>query len=237
MSQHYVKVVIGMTVIAAAVVYLLLSGTTAGTMYFLTVHEVPQQRPTVEPAVVEGAPPVPMRVTNWVIPLTQTADTTPPSATPYPRTGAADVYEDVVVKVAFSEPVTGVDATTLTLTDAQGTGVPASVAQIGDYTWGLFPHQVFLARGATYTARVAASVCDYATNCLGQDLTWRFTITDTPGGGQGDTSIPLGGSQPAAGAPPVTVGAKAPVGLPMDGQPQPLQPDAALPAVKQTARP
>jgi hypothetical protein len=165
------------------------------------------------------------------------ADTTPPSATPYPQTGATNVYEDVVVKVVFSEPVTGVDATTVTLTDAQGTTVPASVTQIGDYTWGLFPHQVFLTRGATYTARVAASVCDYAKNCLGQDLTWHFTITATPGGGQGDTSMPLGGSLPAAGAPPATVGAKAPVGLLMDSQPQPLQPDAALPAATQTARP
>ena len=94
-----------------------------------------------------------MKVTNWVIPLTRTADVfTPPTATPYPRAGADDVYEDVVVKVIFSEPVTGVDATTVTLTDAQGTVVPASVAQIGDYTWGLFPHQVFRTRGKTYTS-------------------------------------------------------------------------------------
>jgi len=92
-----------------------------------------------------------------------------------------------VVKVFFSEPVTGVDATTLTLTDAQGTAVPASVAQIGDYTWGLFPHQVFLKRGETYTARLDAAVCDFAKNCLAQALTWRFTITSTSGGGQGDT--------------------------------------------------
>jgi len=181
--------------------------------------------------VVEGAPPVPMRVVNWVIPLTGTPDTTPPTATPYPRAEATEVYEDVVVKVFFSEPVRGVDATTLTLTDAQGTGVPASVAQIGDYTWGLFPHQVFLTRGATYTARVAA-VCDFAHNCLAQALTWRFTITSTPGGGQGDTSVPLGGSQPPAGAPPATVGATAPG----EGPPPP-PPDAALLPATQTARP
>jgi hypothetical protein len=142
-----------------------------------------------------------------------------------------------VVKVFFSEPVTGVDATTLTLTDAQGTAVPASVAQIGDYTWGLFPHQVFLKRGETYTARVAASVCDFAKNCPAQALTWRFTITDTPGGGEGDTSIPLGGSRPAAGKRPATVGATAPEGPSGDGQPQPPKPDAALPTSTQTARP
>src|SRR4029453_16506984 len=43
------------------------------------------RQPSVEPAVVEGAPPVPMQVTNWVIPITRTVDATPPTATPYPR--------------------------------------------------------------------------------------------------------------------------------------------------------
>jgi len=133
--------------------------------------------------------------------------------------------------------VTGVDATTVTLTDAQGTAVPASVAQIGDYTWGLFPHQVFLTRGETYTARVAASVCDFAKNCLAQVLTWRFTITDTPGGGQGDTSIPLGGSRPPAGETQALRRLPLPVEPPVDGQPQPPKPDAALPTATQTARP
>ena len=165
------------------------------------------------------------------------ADTTPPTAAPYPQTGATNVYEDVVVKVFFSEPVTGVDATTVTLTDAQGTAVPASVAQIGDYTWGLFPHQVFLTRGETYTARVAASVCDYAKNCLGQDFTWHFTITATPGGGEGDTSIPLGGSNPAAGEMQATGRLPVPGEPPGDGQSQALKPDAVLPPATQTARP
>ena len=79
------------------------------------------RQPSVAPAVVEGTPPVPMHVANSVIPLTRTTDTTPPTAAPYPRAEATDVYEDVVVKVFFSEPVTGVDVTTVTLTDAQGT--------------------------------------------------------------------------------------------------------------------
>jgi len=43
MSSHHVKVAIGMTVIVAAVAYLLSSGTTASTVYFLTVPEVQQQ--------------------------------------------------------------------------------------------------------------------------------------------------------------------------------------------------
>ena len=50
MSPHHVKVAIGMTVIVAAVAYLLLSGTTASTMYFLTVPEVQQQLSALQQA-------------------------------------------------------------------------------------------------------------------------------------------------------------------------------------------
>jgi hypothetical protein len=79
--------------------------------------------------------------------------------------------------------------------DADGHVVPARVDHIGDYTWGLFPHQVFLKRGATYTAQVAASICDFNQNCTTAPLAWSFTVTTTPGGGTGDTSIPSGGRQ------------------------------------------
>lgn len=148
--------------------------------------------PVTEPAVVEGAPAVPMEVASWVIPITGSPDTVAPAATTYPAAGATDVYQDAVVKVHFSEPVTGVDETTFTLVDSQGLSVPAHVDQIGDGTWGLFPHAVFLNTRATYTARVAAGVCDQANNCTTQPVTWSFTITRTAGGGTGDTSVPLG---------------------------------------------
>jgi hypothetical protein len=154
------------------------------------------QRPAVEPAVVEGAPPVPMEVQNWVISIKGTTDTTPPAVMTYPPAEATDVYQDVVVKLFFSEPIRGIDATTFTLADAHGNVVPARVDQIGDYTWGLFAHQIFLKTGTTYTARITAPVCDFANNCTTGDLTWHFTISATPGAGQGDTSIPLGGTQP-----------------------------------------
>jgi hypothetical protein len=150
--------------------------------------------PTVEPAVVEGAPPVPMAVKNWLITITDIPDTAPPQMGTYPAADATSVYEDVVVKVFFSEPVVGIDTTAFTLTDTNGLAVPARVDQVGDYTWGLFPHQVFLKRGETYTARVAAPVCDFTNNCTADALTWRFTISTTPDGGQGDTNIPLGGT-------------------------------------------
>jgi cytochrome c-type biogenesis protein CcmE len=50
MSTHHVKVAIGMAVIVAAIAYLLLSGTTASTMYFLTVPEVQQQLSALQQA-------------------------------------------------------------------------------------------------------------------------------------------------------------------------------------------
>jgi hypothetical protein len=149
---------------------------------------------SVEPAVVEGAPPVPMAVRNWVITVQGETDTTTPAPTVlYPAAEAGDAYEDVVVKITFSEPVRDIDNTRFTLLDANGHLVSAHVEQIGDYTWGLFPHQVFLQRGTTYTARITGAVCDFADTCATHDTTWRFTITTTPGGGQGDTRIPFGG--------------------------------------------
>ena len=148
--------------------------------------------PGVEPAVVEGAPAVPMEVVNWVINVTGSTDTTAPTATTYPAAAATEVYDDVVVKVHFSEPVTGVDETSFTLVDGNGLSVPAYVDQIGDGTWALFPHGVFLATRTTYTAQVAAGVCDFNNNCTTQPITWSFTTTRTAGGGTGNTSVPLG---------------------------------------------
>lgn len=160
------------------------------------------RRPTVEPAVVEGAPPVPMEVQNWVININGTADTTPPLVMTYPPAEATDVYDDVVVKLFASEPLRGIDTTTFTLVDAHGNVVPAYVDQIGDYTWGLFAHQVFLQTGMTYTARIMAPMCDFANNCTAGERTWHFTIHTKPGTGQGYTSIPLGGEKQLFGMAP-----------------------------------
>ena len=60
-----------------------------------------------------------MEVASWVIDVTGMMDTSPPTAvSTYPADGAADAYPDAVVKIDFSEPVTGVDATSFTLTSA-----------------------------------------------------------------------------------------------------------------------
>jgi len=152
------------------------------------------RRPRVEPPVVEGAPPVPMAVRNWVIRVDGGANhqSVPPVATVYPPPGATDVFQDAVPKASFSEPVTNLTERTFTLEDAAGARVAASVHQIGDGTWGLFPDRVFLKPGETYSAHVAAGICGYAGNCTRHSVGWRFTVAAEPGAGVGDTTIPIG---------------------------------------------
>ena len=163
------------------------------------------RKPSADPPVVEGAPPVPIEVRTTVIQVDGAGRDrlTPRITTTYPAAGAINVFQDVVVKASFSEPVRGVDASSFTLTDAQGRAVPSSVDQIGDGTWALFPDAVFLIPGETYRARVAAGICDHAGGCTKNELTWRFTIARTPGEGAGDASIPVGFPRDTAPDPPV----------------------------------
>ena len=67
MSPHHVKVAIGVTVIVAAIAYLLLSGTTASTVYFLTVPEVQQQLAALQQASrpIRVAGPVTADPIHW----------------------------------------------------------------------------------------------------------------------------------------------------------------------------
>src|SRR5262249_49160014 len=125
------------------------------------------RRPSVEPAVVEGAPPVPMEVRNWVIGVDGEPRTAAAASVValYPRAGAVNAYASAIPKASFSEPVTGVDRNTFSLTDSAGARVPASVHQIGDGTWGLFPDRIYLAAGATYTARLSPGICNSAGVC------------------------------------------------------------------------
>jgi Big-like domain-containing protein len=151
------------------------------------------RKPQTEPAVVEGAPPVPMVVRNLVIAIDgMPEDKTPLQVSGYPAAGASHVYQDAVVKVFFSRPVRGLDQRTFTLTDSHGASVPASVEQIGDGTWGLFPHPVRLNAGETYTARLKGGVCDFFGNCMHQEMVWKFTVVEDDEQGSGDTSIPTG---------------------------------------------
>jgi hypothetical protein len=161
--------------------------------------------PSVEPPVVEGAPPVPMEVRSWEIAVRGAApDRTPPALRTYPANGAHDVYQDVVVKAFFNEPITGLDPSTFTLTGPDGQPVPAFVDQVGDGTWGLFPHKVFLQGGKTYTAKIASGICDASRNCTRGEVRWSFTVAAERTGGAGNTTIPVGFPtvQPPAAQPP-----------------------------------
>ncbi len=150
------------------------------------------RHPNTEPAVVEGAPPVPMVVKNWVITVDGAADKTPLRVGTYPMPNATQVYQDAVVKATFSKPVRGVNAQTFILTDSKGTQVPAWVDQIGDGTWGLFPNPVLLKGGETYTARLKSGICDQFNNCTRGDMIWKFTVSKDPNQGYGDSTIPMG---------------------------------------------
>jgi Big-like domain-containing protein len=149
--------------------------------------------PVTEPAVVEGAPPVPMVVRNWVIAIDgSSAEKAAPRVAVYPQAQAQNAYHDTVVKAFFSKPVRGVDARSFTLVDSHGAQVPAWVDQIGDGTWGLFPNAVLLKPGENYTARLKAGVCDYSGQCTKQDTVWKFTVSKEATQGSGNTGIPFG---------------------------------------------
>jgi len=155
--------------------------------------------PASEPAVVEGAPPVPMIVRNWVITLdgSRTEQDSARLAV-YPAEGAQNAYQDTVVKVFFSQPVRGVDDRSLTLTDSHGKQVSAWVDQIGDGVWGLFPDPVLLKPGESYTARLKTGICAFSGACTKQDTVWKFMVCKEASQGTGDTSIASGFIVPEA---------------------------------------
>jgi hypothetical protein len=160
--------------------------------------------PQHEPAVVEGAPPVPMAVRNFTITVDGApVDATPPRVGVYPQPGAKRAHLDTVPKVFFSRPVTGVNAKTFTLTDAAGAVLPAWVDPVGDGAYALFANQIAFTPGATYTAHLAAGICDAAvpSSCTQEGAEWTFTIAPDADSSVGDTSVPVGFSG-AKGPPP-----------------------------------
>src|SRR5262249_22257442 len=105
----------------------------------------------------------------------------------------------VVPKVSFSEPVAQLESNTFTLADSAGNPIPAWVDQIGDGTWALFAHSVFLTAGETYSARLSAGICSYSGICTKKSIAWSFKISSRRGQSLEDTSVPLG--FPAVAAP------------------------------------
>ena len=143
--------------------------------------------------MVEGAPPVPMVVRSLIIPVNGVPENKAPlHVGTYPLSGSSQVYQDAVVKVFFSRPTRGLDARSFVFMDSKGAQVPAWVDQIGDGTWGLFPNQVTLKAGETYTARLKAGTCDLTGNCTTQDTVWKFAVSQQNDQGRGDTTIPMG---------------------------------------------
>src|SRR6185436_11156760 len=110
----------------------------------------------------------------------------------YPEPGAKQVHRDVVAKAVVSEPATGLDASTFTLRTSRGSLVPASVDQIGDGTWALFPDRVFLEANETYTARIDGRLCGFDGRCAATRRSWRFTTAPGGAAGNGDTRVPAG---------------------------------------------
>jgi len=162
--------------------------------------------PSTEPAVVEGAPPVPMTVRTRVVRIRgdQRKRAAPSITRRYPDADATAAAPDTVVKITFSEPVTGVDARSFTLIDPAGAPVAASVDQIGDGTWALFPDHVFLHAGATYRVRLAPGTCNVDGACTTQAATWQFQVAAGAESVTADTRVPLG--FPTASAMPVKTG-------------------------------
>src|SRR5258705_11716008 len=152
------------------------------------------RRPASEPAVVEGAPPVPMEVENLVIALDgdATVDAPPALVATYPVAGATRVYHDVVPKAGLSAPVTGIARSTFTLAASSGVRVPASVHHIGDGTWGVFPDRVFLKPGETYTARVAAGLCGGSRKSTKKGCRWEIPVGSKGENATGETPLPPG---------------------------------------------
>ncbi|HEY0481358.1 MAG TPA: Ig-like domain-containing protein [Kofleriaceae bacterium] len=179
------------------------------------------RKPQTEPAVVEGAPPVPMAIKTFTIAINGVpADTSAPKFGVYPAPGAPRAHLDTVPKVFFSRPVTGVTPQSFTLTDASGAVLPAWVDPIGDGVWGLFANQIQLKPGATYTAHLAPGICDaaVATSCTQTGAEWSFTVAADPESSDGDTGLPIGFSGPTkAPAPrPSAAASKASAPIPTD---------------------
>ena len=65
MTKHHIKLGIGVAVIVAAVAYMMFSGTTETTMYFLTVPEVQQRRASLQGEAIRVAGKVSSDPIQW----------------------------------------------------------------------------------------------------------------------------------------------------------------------------
>lgn len=107
------------------------------------------------------------------------ADTIAPWVTSQsPLPGASGVAAGGKVTVGFSEPVTGIDATTFTLTGSSGP-VPATVTYDAALQAATLVPSAQLVAATLYTAAVSGSVSDTAGNPL-TSTSWSFTTVAPP---------------------------------------------------------
>ncbi|MCF6745241.1 hypothetical protein E9529_13350 [Blastococcus sp. KM273128] len=143
-------------------------------------------------------------------------DLLPPRAvTLTPAPGSRDVGRLTNVAVAFDEPVTGLSASTFTLTASHGTAIAAGVSYnrtTGVATLNPFPGTTDpLAAGTRYTATVGEAVTDTAGNPLPR-TTWSF-VTSGEGPDNDRTAPTVVARTPEEGATGVGLGANVLIGM------------------------
>ena len=154
------------------------------------------RKPQTEPAVVEGAPPVPMAVKNFTIAIAGTpGDATPPRARASTRQpGAPRAHLDTVPKVFFSRPVTGVSATHVHAHRRQrrraaGVGRPDRRRRVGPVRQ---PDPVQAGRDLHGAPRRRDLRGGRPTACTQDGAEWTFTIAADAESSDGDSGVPLG---------------------------------------------
>ena len=118
--------------------------------------------------------------TSAPLSTTFTVDTGAPTvSTRTPAPGAKAVSQTANVTVGFSESVTGVSTTSLTLATADGTTVPAPVTYVAGSRTATLNPTATLAADTAYTATLGSAVKDRAGNTVAP-LTWTFVTGPRP---------------------------------------------------------
>ena len=112
------------------------------------------------------------------VPQALALDITPPTASLAAPTALTNVPESVAPKVAFTEPVVGVDGTTVVLVNGAGTAVPANVTYDALTDRVTITPTVLLASRSGYRVEVSGAIQDAAGNPLAP-TSFAFTTADT----------------------------------------------------------
>ncbi|MGY1641507.1 Ig-like domain-containing protein [Geodermatophilus sp. SYSU D00703] len=137
---------------------------------------------------------LPLATTTWTFTTAPAPDTTAPAPTAVtPSSGASAVALDAPVTATFSEPVTGVDGSTLTLTGPDG-AVPATVTYDPASRVATLDPAAPLTPEAGHVATVTEGIRDAAGHALAR-TSWTFTTGPAP-----DTAVPtVTGATPTDG--------------------------------------